>query len=65
MPYEFPDRTTLERALLAIAPVYGVGPKVAARVVRTTLGTAAKRFRRVDGSYRFENRLQYLIAAVP
>jgi SAM-dependent methyltransferase len=65
VPYELPDRTTLERALLAIAPVYGVSPKVVARVVRTTLETAAERFRRIDGSYRFENRFRYLIAAVP
>jgi hypothetical protein len=53
VPYAFPDRATLERALLAIAPVYGVGPE------------AAERFRRADGSYRFENRFRYLIAEVP
>jgi hypothetical protein len=64
VPYEFPDRATLERALLAIAPVYGVDPITARRVVHETVETAAERFRRADGSYRFENRFQYLIAAV-
>jgi hypothetical protein len=53
VPYAFPDRATLERALLAIAPVYGVGPEL------------AERFRRADGSYPFENRFRYLIAEVP
>ena len=65
VPYEFPDRATLERALLAIAPVYGVGPRVVARVVADTVETAADPFRRADGSCRFENRFRYLIAAVP
>lgn len=62
VPYEFPDRATLERALLAIAPVYGVDQAEAERVVHKTVETAAKRFRRADGSYRFENRFRYLIA---
>jgi hypothetical protein len=65
VPYEFSDLATLERALLAIAPAYGVGPKAAERVVRDTVETAAERFRRIDGSYRFENRFRYLIAVVP
>ncbi|HEY6693976.1 MAG TPA: hypothetical protein VI006_14085 [Solirubrobacteraceae bacterium] len=64
VPYEFPDRATLEDALLAIAPVYGVGPKLAEEVVRTTVARAAAPFRRADGSFRFENYFRYLIAGV-
>jgi hypothetical protein len=56
VPYAFPDRATLEWALLAIAPVYGVGPQGAREVIRNTVETATERFRRADGSYRFENR---------
>jgi hypothetical protein len=65
MPCEFLDSATLERALLAIAGVYGVDPIVARRVVHEPVETAAGRFRRADGSYRFENRFRYLVAAVP
>jgi SAM-dependent methyltransferase len=65
VPYEFPDRATLGRAMLALAPVYGIGSREAERVVDRTLATAAEPFRRGDGSYRFENRFRYLIAAVP
>jgi SAM-dependent methyltransferase len=65
VPYEFPDRPTLERALLAFAPILRIGPDVAERVVRTTVETDAEPFRRSDGSYRFENRFRYLIAVVP
>jgi len=43
VPYEFPDRATLEQALLAISPVYVVGPEVARRVVRETIETAPDR----------------------
>jgi hypothetical protein len=64
VPYEFPNRATLEQALLVIAPVYGIDPITARRVVHETVETAAERFRRADGSYRFENRFRYLIAAV-
>jgi hypothetical protein len=65
VPYEFSDRSTLENALLAIAPVYGVGAELAEEVVRAKVEPAAEPFRRPDGSYRFENRFRYLIAAVP
>ena len=65
VPYEFPDRATLLRALLAISPVYGVAPDLAEPVVRRTVEVDAAPFRRADGSYRFENRFVYLIAAVP
>ena len=62
VPYEFPDRATLERALLAIVPVYGIAPEVAKQVVRRTVDGPADPFRRPDGSYRFANRFRYLIA---
>jgi hypothetical protein len=54
--YEFPDRATLERALLASAPILRIGPEVAERVVRRTVEADAEPFRRSDGSYGFENR---------
>jgi SAM-dependent methyltransferase len=63
VPYAFADQATLERALLAIAPAYGIGPDAAARVVPAAVG-AAEPFRRADGSYRFENRFRSLIARV-
>ena len=64
VPYEFANRMTLESALLAIAPVYGVAPELAQQVVRATVGSRAEPYRRRDGSYRFENRFRYLIAVV-
>jgi transposase InsO family protein len=48
--------------LLAFAPVYQVGPEAAERVGRQTVEGPAERFRRSDGSYRFDNRWRYLIA---
>jgi SAM-dependent methyltransferase len=62
VPYEFPDRPTLERALLAIAPVYGITPELAERVLGRTVDAPAQPYRRSDGSYRFENRFRHLIA---
>lgn len=62
--YEFANRMTLESALLAIAPVYGVTPELAQQVVRATVGSRAEPYRRRDSSYRFENRFRYLIAVV-
>jgi SAM-dependent methyltransferase len=64
VPYEFADRSTLERALLAFAPAYGISADVAEQVVRGTVEGPAEPFRRPDGSYRFENRFRYLIAVV-
>ena len=65
VPYEFPDGATLERALLAFAPIYRIDPQLAEQVVRRTVESDAEPFRRSDGSYRFENRFRYLIAVVP
>lgn len=62
MPYAFPDRATLERALLAIAPAYRIGPELAEQVIRRTVDAGAEPYRRPDGSYRFENRFRYVIA---
>lgn len=63
VPFEFPDRVTLERALLGLAPAYGVDTDVARRVVGHTVAEGAAPFRRADGSYRFENRFTYLVSA--
>jgi hypothetical protein len=50
--------------MVALAPIYGIAPDVAAPVVRDTIATAAQPFRRADGSYRFENRFRYLVTTV-
>jgi hypothetical protein len=63
--YEFPDRATLERALLAFAPILRIGPQVVQRGVHRTVEADAEPFRRSDGSYRFENRFRCLLADVP
>jgi hypothetical protein len=52
VPYEFPDRATLERPLLAFTPILRIGPDVAERVVRRTVEADAEPFRRSDGSCR-------------
>ena len=56
VPYEAPDQDTLVRALMMEAP--GADPAD----VRRVLDGAGERFRRPDGSYRFENRFRFLIA---
>jgi hypothetical protein len=60
VPYEAPDADTLARALLVDA-----GEPVSEDAVRHVIADAAAPFRRPDGSYRFENRFRYLIAARP
>ncbi|MBO0827017.1 MAG: class I SAM-dependent methyltransferase [Streptosporangiales bacterium] len=64
VPYAFPDRAALERALRALAPAYGVGPETSEPVVAATVETAASPYRRADGSYRFENTYRYVVFAV-
>lgn len=64
VPYEFPDRATLERALVAFAPILRIGPDVAERVVEGPLRRMPSRSRRSDGSYGFDNRFRYLTAVV-
>ena len=63
MPYEAPDRATLERAFLNDA-VFGALQRLGEDEVRRRIAAAAAPFRRPDGSYRFENRFRYVIATV-
>jgi SAM-dependent methyltransferase len=62
VPYEFPDRDTLERAMLALSPAYDIDQDTAARVIRETIEGPVARFCRPDGSYRFDNRWRFMIA---
>lgn len=62
IPYEVPDRDTLHQALLVDAGLHGI-EEGADEAVRAALEYAAP-FQRDDGSYRFENRFRYLLAAV-
>jgi cyclopropane fatty-acyl-phospholipid synthase-like methyltransferase len=59
VPYEVADQATLERALLIDAA--GFERAAQDEVRRAVLGATA-RYRRPDGSYRFDNRFRYLIA---
>jgi SAM-dependent methyltransferase len=63
VPYSFPDWAGLERALLGLAPAYRIDDATAARVIRETVDGRAERFRRPDGSYWFDNRWRFMIAA--
>lgn len=62
VPFETPDRATLERALTATGGVTPAIEQSGEESVRRALVEAAAPFRRPDGSYRFENRFTYLIA---
>lgn len=61
VPYQFADRATLERALLAFIPAYRIEPADAEQIVHAAVHGPAERFRRPDGSYRFENLFRYVI----
>ena len=63
VPYEAPDRATLEQAFLNDAQ-FGALQRLGEAETRRLIVEAAAQFRRPDGSYRFENRFRYLIAAV-
>ena len=63
VPYEAPDRETLEQAFLNDA-AFGALQRLGEAETRRLIAEAAAPFRRRDGSYRFENRFRYLIAAV-
>lgn len=63
MPYEFPDRATLSRALLAVALISAVARKWLSGWSRRQ-STRPEPLRRADPSYRFESRFRCLIAAV-
>jgi hypothetical protein len=62
VPYEVPDRATLERAFLVDAGFLDATAQASEEAARTTIVEAAAPFRHGDGSYRFENRFRYLIA---
>jgi SAM-dependent methyltransferase len=63
VPFEAADRAALERAFLVDA-AGGALERLGEAEVRRRVAEAAEPFRRPDGSYRFENRFRYLIAAV-
>jgi hypothetical protein len=63
VPYEAADRAALEDALRVAAALGGASAERAGPVVEAIVGDVAPRYRRADGSYRFENRFRYLIAA--
>ncbi len=63
VPYEAPDRATLEGALLVAAAIGGAPAERARPVVEAIVRDVAEPYRRADASYRFENRFRYLIAA--
>jgi SAM-dependent methyltransferase len=63
VPYDLPDQAMLERAFLADAGFLDATEHASVQVARRTIVDAAAPFRRNDGSYRFENRFRYLIAA--
>ncbi len=62
VPFEARDGDTLERALLDGAGFGSVAEHVGMDTVRRTLVEAAVPVRRLDGSYRFENRFRFVIA---
>jgi SAM-dependent methyltransferase len=63
VPYEAPDRASLERAFLNDA-AFGALQRLGEDETRRLIVETAEPFRRPDGSYRFENRFRYLIATV-
>jgi SAM-dependent methyltransferase len=63
VPYEAPDQETLEQSFLNDA-AFGALQRLGEAETRRLIAEAAAPFRRRDGSYRFENRFRYLIAAV-
>ncbi len=63
VPFEAPDLATLQRAFL-VDSVGGALDRLGEAEVRRRVTEASQPFRRDDGSYRFENRFRYLIAAV-
>jgi SAM-dependent methyltransferase len=63
VPFEVPDQVVLEYAFV-VDSVGGALDRLGEVEVRRRVVEAAAPFRRRDGSYRFENRFRYLIAAV-
>jgi SAM-dependent methyltransferase len=64
VPYEVPDEPTLVRALLIDEEMREAVARVGEEEARRAVLGATAPNRRADGSYRFENRFRYLIAAV-
>jgi SAM-dependent methyltransferase len=62
VPYEVHDRAALERALLIDAEMIGAIDAVGEEEARRVVLEASARHRRLDGSYRFDNRFRYVIA---
>ena len=62
VPFEAPDEETLLRALLAPGGASLAIEHSGEQAVRKAIGDASAPFRRLDGSYRIENRFRYLIA---
>jgi SAM-dependent methyltransferase len=63
VPFEAPDRESLERAFLNDS-VGEALERLGEAEIRRRVVEAASPYRRRDGSYRFENRFRYLIAGV-
>jgi SAM-dependent methyltransferase len=63
VPFEVPDRATLEHAFV-VDSVGGALEQLGEAELRRRVVEAAAPYRRRDGSYRFENRFRYLIATV-
>jgi SAM-dependent methyltransferase len=62
VPFEASDEETLLRALLAPGGASLAIEYSGEGAVRKAIGDASAPFRRLDGSYRIENRFRYLIA---
>jgi len=63
VPYAVPDAATLASALHVDAAMGGLTGAAAEAGVQRAVDRAAP-YRRPDGSYRFENRFRYIVAAV-
>ncbi len=65
VPYQPPDRRTLERGLLAAGNLQPVVEHAGAAAVVAALAEAAAPFRRADGSYRFRSTFRWVVAERP
>jgi hypothetical protein len=64
VPFEAPDRETLEQALLTPGGVLPAIEHSGEPAVREAIAAAAEPFRRPDGSYRIESGFRYVISEV-
>ena len=65
VPYAPPDRSTLERGLLAAGNLLPVVEHAGKAVVVAALAEAAAPFRRPDGSYLFRSTFRWVVADRP